>query len=332
MTPFRFTPLLKTPLWGGRDIVAVKGITNHKTVGESWEISGLKGEETIVSEGPDTGKNLVQLIEQYGAALMGAENLQRYGKDFPLLIKFISAAQPLSIQVHPDDEMAQKLENAPYGKSEMWYVVDTHEGASLYNGFKETLSLEAFDQATAEHRLSEHLARYNTQAGDCFFIPAGQIHSIGSGNFIIEIQQSCNLVYRVCDFNRVDANGQKRELHLEQARKALNFETRSDYQSHYTPRENERILLEQHAEFTTGLYHLTQPLRADYSHLDSFVIFIAFAGTARLTDGHGHSLTLRAGESILFPAENAFVDIEPIGETRFSCIETYVDPSERPKP
>lgn len=328
MTPFRFTPLLKTPLWGGRDIVEMKGITHHETVGESWEISGLEGEETIVSEGPDAGKNLVQLIEQYGAALMGKENLQRYRKNFPLLIKFISADAPLSIQVHPDDKMAQQIEHAPYGKSEMWFVIDTQEGANLYSGFKESLTREDFEQAIAENRLTDTLAHYMTQPGDCFFIPAGQIHSIGKGNFIIEIQQSCDLVYRVNDFDRVDANGQKRELHLDLARKAIHFEARPDHRSQYALRENERILLERHPEFTTNLYHLTQPLRADHSMVDSFVIFSAFAGEARLTDKNGNHLILRAGETILFPAENAFVDIEPIGETRFSCIETYVEPSQ----
>lgn len=326
MAPFRFTPLLKTPLWGGRDIVALKGITEHPTVGESWEISGLAGEETIVREGRDMGKSLAELIEQYGAALMGQENLRRYGKDFPLLIKFISAADPLSIQVHPDDKMAQQLANVPYGKSEMWYVVDAHEGASIYSGFKKDLTLEDFDKAMAESRLPEQLVRHNTHAGDSFFIPAGQIHSIGCGNFIIEIQQSCNLVYRVCDFDRTDAHGKKRELHLDLARKALHFKASPDYQSHYRLRENERILLEQHTEFTTNLYHLTQPLRADHGTLDSFVVFIAFAGAARLTDACGNDLVLRAGESVLFPAENPFVDFQPMGETRFSCIETYVDP------
>lgn len=332
MTPFRFTPLLKTPLWGGRDIVTLKGITDHDTVGESWEISGLTGEETLVCEGPDTGKSIPQLIREYGAALMGADNLRRFGNEFPLLIKFISAAEPLSIQVHPDDAMAQQLENAPYGKSEMWYVVDTHEGAHLYNGFLQDLTPETFDQAVAEGRLPETIARFETRPGDCFFIPAGRIHSIGSGNFIIEIQQSCNLVYRVSDFDRRDANGNLRELHLEQSRQALHFEATTDQRTAYEMRENERVLLEEHDVFTTSVYHLTQPLRADHTRLDSFVIFIAYSGAARLTDAEGNSLILRAGETVLFPAANAFVDIAPIGEARFSCIETYVDPQQRKQP
>lgn len=324
MTPYKFQPVLKTPLWGGRDIVQLKGLSSPELVGESWEISGVPGDESLVAEGPDRGMTLARLIERDGEKLIGRRNFERFGTDFPLLIKFISADQALSIQVHPDDAMAQRVEGKPFGKTEMWYVVGTHEGAELFSGFNRDLSPEAYDQLMAEGRLTEALAHYNTRPGDCFFLPAGQIHSIGAGNFIVEIQQSSDLTYRVYDFDRVDASGQKRPLHTEQARQALNFTSRPDYRTHYTPRDNARVVLESHPEFTTSLYRCTQPVETDFSDIDSFVIFVAFEGAARLIDSEGNTSTLRAGESILFPATNRSVRIEPYGCERFSCIETYV--------
>ena len=324
MTPYKFQPVLKTPLWGGRDIVQLKGLTSPERVGESWEISGVPGDESLVAEGPDRGMTLAQLIERDGANLIGRRNLERFGTDFPLLIKFISADQALSIQVHPDDEMAQRVEGKPFGKTEMWYVVGTHEGAELFSGFNRPLSLEEYDRLMTEGQLTSALSHYNTRPGDCFFLPAGQIHSIGAGNFIVEIQQSSDLTYRVYDFDRIDDSGQKRQLHTEQARQALNFTARDDYRTHYTPRDNARVVLESHPEFTTSLYRCTEAVETDFSDIDSFVIFVAFEGSAQLTDSEGHTTTLRAGESMLFPASNRSVRIEPQGGERFSCIETYV--------
>lgn len=324
MAFYHFTPVFKTPLWGGRDIVHIKELSQPQFVGESWEVSGVPGDESLVAAGQEAGSTLRQLIERHGAAFLGARNLARYGTDFPLLIKFISADRALSIQVHPDDAMAQRVEGKPYGKTEMWYVVKAHEGANLYSGFNQKLDLEAYDRLMAEGRLTDALAHYETQPGDCFVLPAGQVHSIGEGNFIIEIQQSSDLTYRVYDFDRVDPNGQKRELHTEQARQAINFDdVREDYRTHYEPRLNERVLLEQREEFTTSLYRLTQPLRADYADIDSFVIFIAFEGEATLRDNEGNTTTLRAGQSVLLPASTTGVEIVPTSEC-FACIETYV--------
>lgn len=326
MQPFKFQPVLKTPLWGGDDIVRLKRLASPQRVGESWEISGVPGDESLVCEGPDRGKSLAQLIAQYGDALIGKPNLARYGTDFPLLVKFISAADALSIQVHPDDAMAQQVEGKPYGKTEMWYVVEAHPGAELYSGFNRHLTPDDYDRLMAEGRLTDALARYATRPGDCFFLPAGQIHSIGAGNFIVEIQQSSDLTYRVYDFDRTDANGQPRPLHTRQARQALDFSSvKPDYRTPYLPADNRRVRLERHPEFTTNLYRCTESVRADLAPFDSFVIFVAFAGEALLTDDEGTVLTLRAGESVLYPATTRFVDFAPQGDTPFSCIETYIE-------
>ena len=294
---FKFKEVMKSPLWGGKDIVALKHIEGVETIGESWEVSGVPGDETPVVGGEYDGWTLKQLIEKFGADFVGRKNYEVNGTNFPLLIKFISADDALSIQVHPDDAMAQRVAGKPFGKTEMWYLVGAHPGATLYSGFNRDLTVEEYDRVMEENRLEDVMARYETHVGDCFFIPAGQIHSIGKGNL--------------------------RQLHTAEAREALNFKSKPDYRTHYEDRENERVLLESCPQFTTSVYHLTQPLRADYAEVDSFAILICYEGEAVLTDSEGNSTTLKAGETVLFPATTKWVDIQPQGAERFSCIETY---------
>lgn len=324
MTPLKFTPLYKTPLWGGTDIVRLKNAAHYDTIGESWEISAVPNDETVVAEGQHQGQTLRQLIAQYGAQLVGQANFERYGQDFPLLIKFISASQPLSIQVHPDNEMAQRIEQKPYGKTEMWYVVDTHPQADLYLGFRQDLNADSYLAHLNGGTLLDTLNHVQTKAGDSFFIQAGQIHSIGAGNFIIEIQQASDLTYRVYDFDRKDANGQTRELHTEKAVQALDFKAKADHRSDYASTVNAPIVLERHPEFTTLLYHCTAATRAQLT-ADSFAIFIAYEGRATLTDNEGHLLTLEAGESVFFPATTEWVDIQPESGSQFSFLQTHID-------
>lgn len=324
MAPFRFTYILKTPLWGGRDIVELKKLDDYYTVGESWEISPLPHNESQVVGGDFDGMPLHRLIDQLGPALVGRQNFERFGNQFPLLVKFLSTAADLSIQVHPDNAMAQAVEGEANGKSECWYVVKTGPKASLYCGFDRNIDLKAYDEITREGTLPSVLARYETRPGDAFFIPAGQIHSIGANNFIIEIQQPSDVTYRVHDFDRRDAQGNLRQLHTEKARRALRLEEKAYHHAHYNPAPNARIPLEQHPEFTTALYKIDAPYRIDYRNLDSFAILIAFEGEAQLTDDEGNTTLLRAGETLLYPATTQYVDVVPRGTT-FSCIEAYVD-------
>jgi phosphomannose isomerase type I len=322
--PFRFTYFLKSTLWGGRDIVELKKIDGYYTVGESWEISPLPHNESLVVGGPYDGLPLHQLIEQLREKLVGRNNFERFGNRFPLLVKFLSTAADLSIQVHPDNEMAQEEEGEANGKSECWYVVKTGQDAALYCGFNRTVDLKTYDSATKQGQLPGLLARYETRPGDAFFIPAGQIHCIGANNFIIEIQQPSDVTYRVHDFDRRDAQGNLRQLHTEKARRALRFGESAHHHTHYAPQHNTRIPLEQHPEFTTALYRIDTAYRIDYHLLDSFVILIAFEGAARLTDNENNTTLLRAGETLLYPATTQFVDVVPL-EPTFSCIETFVD-------
>ena len=324
MKPIKFEALLKNTIWGGNDINRLKQLPEGtKAVGESWEISGVPGNETIVTAGDDLGATLPALIRKYGATLVGQANFDRYGETFPLLIKFISAAQPLSIQVHPDDAMANTMGH-PFGKTEMWYIIGTHEGARLCSGFAHDYSADAYAQGVEDGSIEEHLAYHTTHVGDCFFIPAGRIHSIGAGNFLIEIQQSSNDTFRVYDFNRTDDLGNRRELHVEQARQALNFKAEADYRTHYSARLGEASLMVQCPQFTTRLIRTEQTMQVDYAAIDSFVILIAYEGEAKLTDAAGNKVLLQAGESLLLPASNSALTIEPQGITRFSCVETFI--------
>lgn len=321
MKALQFNALLKTTIWGGEEVTALKKLENApKQVGESWEISGVPGNETVVADGEFKGETLEKLIERFGAELVGKRNIERYGTTFPLLIKFISAAQDLSIQVHPDDAMAQRMGH-PYGKTEMWYIVHTQPGASLCSGFNADFSADGYTESLADGTLMNHLSRHETQPGDCFFIPAGRIHSIGAGNFLVEIQQSSNDTFRVYDFDRTDAEGHKRELHVAQAREALDYKAYPEYRTQYEPHPNDCTPLVDCPQFTTRLYELTAPLKADYTDIDSFVILIAFEGAATLRYAEGE-LTLRAGESVLFPATTEGVEIVPEAGG-FKALETF---------
>lgn len=323
MKPIKFEFLLKPTIWAGEEITKMKNIADKKGIGESWEISGVPGDETRVVEGDDLGATLPELIEKYGAKFVGEKNLQQYGTTFPLLIKFISAAEPLSIQVHPDDAMANRMGH-PYGKTEMWYIVGSGEGASLCSGFAHDFSAEAYTNSLEDGSLEEHLAYHDTKAGDCFFIPAGRIHSIGADNFLIEIQQSSNDTFRVYDFNRTDAQGNRRELHVAQAQEALDYKAYDEYRSHYTAEQNVATLMVECPQFTTRLIKADQELVMNYADIDSFVILIAYEGSAQLTDSEGNTTTLAKGESILLPACNENLTITPVGGEQFSCVETFV--------
>ncbi len=321
MKALKFSPLLKPTLWGGEEVTRLKGLNDAPAcVGESWEISGVPGNETPVSEGEEKGRTLEELIAAHGAALVGKNSLARYGTTFPLLIKFISARADLSIQVHPDDAMANRMGH-PFGKTEMWYIVNADEGASLCSGFNADFSAEGYTQSLADGSLMSHLSRHSTHPGDCFFIPAGRIHSIGAGNFLVEIQQSSNDTFRVYDFDRTDAAGHKRELHVEQAREALCYKASADYRTHYTPCPNAAVTLVSCPQFTTRLWQITEPTAADYSAIDSFVAVIAYRGSATLFYDEGE-VCLKAGESVLFPASNKAIRFVPNDEG-FEALETF---------
>ena len=319
---YKFKPILKSMLWGGDKIIPYKGVESDKTsVGESWEISGVKENESVVAEGPDAGMKLPELIARDKGALVGQSNYERFGKEFPLLIKFIDARQDLSIQVHPNDKLAWERHQSK-GKTEMWYVVDADPGSTLRSGFAKQVTPDEYEQSIANNTITDLLQEYDIHAGDVFFLPAGRIHSIGAGAFIAEIQQTSNITYRIYDFNRCDDNGNPRELHTELSKAAIDYTVLPDYRTYYETKENSPMQLASCRYFTTQLYKLTEEHRIDVAALDSFVILICTRGRGTVTDDSGNSISVRQGESILVPATAKVLDITP--QSGMELLATWV--------
>ena len=304
MKYYKFTPLLKTLIWGT----------------ESWQISGVAGSETLCSVSGDstTTKTINDLVREEKAALLGEANFQRFGDEFPLLIKFIDAHQDLSIQVHPTDEIAHR-QGKPRGKTEMWYVMDSAPTAKLYNGLKMQITPEQYKAMVVNDTICDALAQYDVKEDDCFFIPAGRIHAIGAGCYLAEIQQTSDVTYRIYDYKRRDKDGNLRQLHTQEAAESIDYTILSDYRQQYQPVQNEGQLLVECPYFNTAVYNLTEPMEIDYSELDSFVILIGLKGEGTLIID-GEETILHAGESILIPATAKEVRTE--GTMKF--LETYV--------
>ena len=316
---YKFEPLLKQTLWGGDKIIPFKHLDSQMDhVGESWEISGVNGNETIVAEGPDKGKSLNELTSAMKSQLVGKENYERFGNEFPLLIKFIDARQDLSIQVHPTDEIAHR-QGKERGKTEMWYALESAPGAQLYNGLKQQITPEQYKEMVENDTITDALARYEVQEGDVFFIPAGRIHAIGAGCMVAEIQQTSDVTYRIYDFKRKDKNGNYRELHTKEAAESIDYNVLSDYRTVYQPTKNEGVQVVSCPYFTTAVYDLTEPMTLDYSELDSFVILIAVKGDGKLIC-NGQETSFRMGDTVLFPATTDEVKVE--GTVKF--LETFV--------
>ena len=320
MKPLKFNALLKQTLWGGDKIIPFKNLNDKlENVGESWEISGVKGNETFVTEGEFAGKSLNDVVVALKANLVGKANYERFGNEFPLLIKFIDARQDLSIQVHPTDEIARK-QGKERGKTEMWYIMNSDSNAKLYSGLKKEITPEQYKEMVENDTICDALAQYNVKEGDCFFLPAGRIHAIGTGCFLAEIQQTSDVTYRIYDFKRKDKDGNYRQLHTKEASECIDYHVENDYRTEYVPAKNQGVALVSCPYFSTAVYDLDEPMTLDYSELDSFVILIGMKGTGTITDNEGNTLTLNAGETILVPASTQTLKIE--GTVKF--LETYV--------
>lgn len=320
MKPLKFKALLKQTIWGGDKIIPFKHLDDKlENVGESWEISGVPGNETVVADGEYAGKKLNELVIDLKDKLVGKANYERFGNEFPLLIKFIDARQDLSIQVHPTDEIA-KRQGKERGKTEMWYIMDSDSNAKLYSGLKKQITPEQYKAMVEDDTITDALAQYEVKEGDCFFLPAGRIHAIGTGCFLAEIQQTSDVTYRIYDFKRKDKDGNYRQLHTKEAAECINYTVEDDYRTAYQPKKNQGVTLVECPYFTTAVYDLNEPMTLDYSELDSFVILIGLKGEGTITDDEGNTTTISAGESVLVPATTNIVKIE--GTVK--VLETYV--------
>ena len=320
MKPLKFKALLKQTIWGGDKIIPFKHLDDHlENVGESWEISGVPGNETVVADGEYAGKKLNELVIEQKDKLVGKANYERFGDEFPLLIKFIDARQDLSIQVHPTDEIA-KRQGKERGKTEMWYIMDSDKDAKLYSGLKMQITPEQYKAMVEDDTITGALAQYEVKEDDCFFLPAGRIHAIGTGCFLAEIQQTSDVTYRIYDFKRKDKDGNYRQLHTKEAAECINYTVEDDYRTHYEHKKNEGVTLVECPYFTTAVYDLDEPMTLDYSELDSFVILIGLKGEGNITDNEGNTVTISAGESILVPATTETLKVEGT----IKMLETYV--------
>lgn len=320
MQPLKFEPLLKQTLWGGDKIIPFKRINSDMPcVGENWEISGVKGSESIVSEGPHKGKSIHQVIDELKGELVGEDNYKRFGSEFPLLIKFIDAHQDLSIQVHPNDEIAQ-LQGKGHGKTEMWYVMKSDPSAKLRSGLKQQITPEEYMKMVENDTITDVIAEHPVQEGDCFFIPAGRIHSIGTGCFLAEIQQTSDVTYRIYDFKRKDKDGNYRQLHTKEAAESIDYNVYSNYKTTYVPALNQGVELVRCPYFNTAVYDLNEPMILDYSELDSFVALIGLTGSGQFIDNEGNEISLCGGDTVLIPATTSTLKFS--GSLKF--LETYI--------
>ncbi len=320
MKPLKFQPLLKSTIWGGNKIITFKHLNIHQdNIGESWEVSGVPGSESVVAEGEMAGKSLNEVVAELKGAFLGVENYRHFGNEFPLLVKFIDANRDLSIQVHPNDEIAHR-QGKEHGKTEMWYALPCEVGAKLYNGLKMQITPHQYKEMVENDTITDALAQYSVEEGDCFFIPAGRIHAIGPGCFVAEIQQTSDVTYRIYDFKRKDKEGNYRQLHTREAAECIDYTVLDNYRQAYTPAKNQGVNLVECPFFNTAVYDLDEPMTLDYSELDSFVILVGLKGKAKLTDNEGYAISLQEGESIVVPASTQTLQVE--GALKF--LETYV--------
>lgn len=299
--PLKFNPILKERIWGGKKLGSLLGKpVEGDRVGESWELSGVPGSVSEVANGPYRGRTLDELIAADPPALLGRKVLERFGTEFPILIKFIDAREDLSIQLHPGDELARKRHNS-FGKTEMWYVMEADPGAELIIGFNRDVSREEYQEALNSGRLLDLLNYEAVGEGDTFFINCGKIHAIGGGILLAEIQQSSDVTYRVYDFDRRDAEGNLRELHTELALDAMDYRKRDDFRIAYSNNRNEPAPMVDSKYFRTSYLELDAPLRREFQSDDSFRTYVCVGGSAFFELGR-HSVPIQKGETVLLPA------------------------------
>ncbi|MFQ3237896.1 MAG: mannose-6-phosphate isomerase [Olleya marilimosa] len=319
--PLKFQPLYKYRIWGGEKLKTELGKNySENLIGESWEISDVNNDETLVIEGPLKGLTLKQLTERFKGDFLGETVYTAFGNNFPLLIKFIDAKTPLSIQVHPSNEIAKSRHNS-FGKNEMWYVMQAEKEAELIIGFKEDLSPKQYEQYLKDGKILDVMNHEVVSKGDTFYIPTGRVHAIGAGVLLAEIQQTSDITYRIYDYDRVDnTTGEKRELHNDLAKDVIDFSVHDTYKTHYNKTLNQSNTLVHSPYFKTNFLKVEGNITKDYSNLDSFVIYMCVDGNTQIK-WKNDIFTLKKGETLLLPAS-----IKNISLSSTSCelLEVYL--------
>lgn len=327
--PLLFKPNLHTVVWGGDRLCPYKGLEpSEEPIGESWEVSAVPSSTSIVSNGEQAGKDLITVVSEAPEAILGESVSRKYGGKLPLLVKFIDAKRDLSIQVHPNDEMARRV-HGKSGKTEMWYVIDAKPGSYLYAGFRQRITEEEYKQRVADGTITDVLARHKVKAGDVFYLPAGRVHAICSGILLAEVQQSSDLTYRIYDYNRPGLDGKPRELHTELAAEALDFNVEDEYRTIYEEDDNRASLIIDSQYFSVRVAELTEPFHRNLLKYDSFIITMCIKGDCRIRiRATGEETLLREGNSCLIPAAIADYDVVPLNSST-RMLDAFIDNKDR---
>jgi mannose-6-phosphate isomerase len=321
--PLKFKPLLKERIWGGDKLKTGLGKKGKCAVcGESWEISAVEKNISIVEEGFLKNNNLQELIEIYMGDLVGDKIFDKFGIEFPLLIKFIDANDDLSIQVHPTDKVAYERHHS-FGKTEMWYVMDANKGSTLISGFNKPSGKEDYLKHLNEKSLKQILNVLPVEHGDAFFIPAGRIHAIGSGILLAEIQQTSDITYRIYDWDRIDSLGKKRDLHTELALDAIDYNYYDNIKTVYESRLNALVNIARCEYFTTNKIVFNKTIGRDYIDIDSFVIYICCEGKFDLDYDGMRKVEVSKGQTVLLPA--VYKNISMIPKMQSEVLEVYIE-------
>ena len=319
--PIRFEPQLKSRVWGGDALCRKYGKKECKTAtGESWEICGLQGDLSLISNGFLEGNDISEIIEVYMGDLLGDKIYEKYGIEFPLLIKLLDARDMLSVQVHPDDAIARKRHSA-YGKSELWYILEAEPGAVIYSGFNRDITADEYHEALEKKELPSLMNRITPVPGDVFYLPAGTIHCIGGGVIVAEIQQASDITYRIYDWDRKGVDGESRELHTDLAVDALNFNQHSEPVTHHPIAPEVPVVIADTPHFYISLAGAEGTVLRDYSLTDSFIVILCSAGSFTIECGD-NSEKLTAGDTILIPA--AIDSVTVTGEKGSAFLEVYI--------
>jgi mannose-6-phosphate isomerase len=320
--PLKFTPRFREKIWGGNKIKSVLNMNfgDLSNCGEAWVLSGVKDNETVVADGFLAGNELNELVEIYMDDLVGGSVYEKYKNEFPILVKFIDASDWLSIQVHPDDELAKKRKLGN-GKTEMWYIISADEKSELISGFSKKVNQKTYLDHLRNNTLKDILNFEKVKKGDIFYMPAGRVHALGPGILLAEIQQTSDVTYRIYDWDRTDDAGNSRELHTDDAIEAIDFKVYDHYKTNYEKAKNKTVKAVNEAYFTTNVLSLDTPMQKKYDELDSFVLYTCVEGKM-IIKYPGGSRDFGLGECLLIPNVVTDIEIRPLIESKL--LETYI--------
>ncbi len=320
--PLKFEPIYKEKIWGGNKLNKIldKKANPDLKIGESWELSAIQDNLSVVKNGFLAGNTIEDLVEIYMGDLIGDRIFFKYGIEFPLLFKYINANDNLSIQVHPDNDTA-KFRHFAYGKTEMWYVVDAEPDAEIIIGFKKHINKAEFLKRIEDKSFLDYLNFEKVQKGDVFYIPPGRIHALLKGVTVAEIQQTSDITYRIYDWNRLGLDGKPRELHEELALDVIDFSYRNTYKIKYPKIPSFRTPLVENPYFTTNLIEFEAPIEFNYIKVESFVVYNCISGCFKIQYNQ-ESIEVKKGELVLIPAEFENIFLVPTEKT--TILETYI--------